>query len=852
MPIQVTGSQAVVVQLAHALSGLAPGYTGLRADLAELDSLGAFSYARDKAKALDLLPDAVLANAVLANLGIAQGTVAQSSYSSLLAALTTAFDAFPTDRGVVVLNLTNLLAGLEANSAWGGAAKAFNDAVAADYSYSLDQANTAPKLSSLIAPAPAPSSSTSTSAAPAPAPSTSNSSTPAPAPTSTPAPAGAPAPTPSPAPSLSLTSQAGEKIVGTAGNDSILARLQAANGSFVQTLQSGDAIDGGAGTDTLDIQFNGMGAYDASLATVLQNGGVVPDQLIAPVSITNVERLVFSQLARDVTTLDLSNASGIAEVSAYLAMNGGTLNLNSLNSSLQRLTLQFFSANLNVNSTASAIAGSSDTIQLSLDGASVGLGLAGYENVNVTSGALDNTVRLAAYAPGSKWTVTGDKPLGLWTGASSDAIVVDASALTNNAALKFEATGSSKVKVTGSSGADTFILGGLVTGDGSTPGRNGYSSGDSIDGGGGYDVLQLVAAAITGVGTQQTNLANIEEVQVLDRIQAQTIGGLPVSATLRPGFFGGAKVLTLASATSNPFTVNFEAGASTLNLKAPVSGNVSVTAFAGSAAGNTLTINSAGGSTGALFVDGFGSATLNGTGLPDAFNTVRLSSPGARLNIGGQGTTINFVAADTIDGSAATGAITLRSVEASTVGSAVQVTGGAGNDSLVGTVYADVIAGGAGNDRIQIAGAQQGDVVTGGAGADTFVLYGTYFPGFDARALLLQTSAGTSQLVRITDFTAGIDKIGLVAGGFTSVSLGAQQTLASASDIAGVWAGITSIAGSTTTQASAAVVVVSGGAAAGTYLYVNDGSSTVSSSTDMLVNLTGMTGVLSTADFVFS
>jgi len=76
--------------------------------------------------------------------------------------------------------------------------------------------------------------------------------------------------------------------------------------------------------------------------------------------------------------------------------------------------------------------------------------------------------------------------------------------------------------------------------------------------------------------------------------------------------------------------------------------------------------------------------------------------------------------------------------------------------------------------------------------------------------------------------------------------------VASAVDISGVFAAIgTSVGASSAGDASVAVVTVTSGAAAGTYLFVNDGIATANASNDFLVKITGVSGTITSANFVF-
>ena len=79
--------------------------------------------------------------------------------------------------------------------------------------------------------------------------------------------------------------------------------------------------------------------------------------------------------------------------------------------------------------------------------------------------------------------------------------------------------------------------------------------------------------------------------------------------------------------------------------------------------------------------------------------------------------------------------------------------GGAGNDALFGGTEADNFNGGTGNDTIDGGGGT--DLLTGGAGADRFH-FGTAL-----------TVAGVAT---ITDFTHGVDKIGLSHAIFTKTN----------------------------------------------------------------------------------
>ncbi len=175
------------------------------------------------------------------------------------------------------------------------------------------------------------------------------------------------------------------------------------------------------------------------------------------------------------------------------------------------------------------------------------------------------------------------------------------------------------------------------------------------------------------------------------------------------------------------------------------------------------------------------------------------------------------------------------------VGSADKNTlnGGAGDDTIDGGAGDDLILGGAGKNKL-----------TGGEGADNFV-YATF-----------KQSAG-SAVDSITDFKAGTDHFaftettGTPAVAHTTASV-VTKTIATAADTnaiytaLGLLTGTNAVQASTASNVSAAVVTVSAGAAAGTYLFANDNTLAVQATNDTLINITGVNGTITLADFVFA
>lgn len=173
----------------------------------------------------------------------------------------------------------------------------------------------------------------------------------------------------------------------------------------------------------------------------------------------------------------------------------------------------------------------------------------------------------------------------------------------------------------------------------------------------------------------------------------------------------------------------------------------------------------------------------------------------------------------------------------------VTVTGGSGTNTIVATGFADIITGGARADTIT-AGAGA-DKITGGAGADTFVFAASSSGGvpsatvfdeitdfakasdiidFGAQALSLSTTAASTAAVG----TAAINAEGLAT--FNA----ADDTLAE--KIAAVNAGL--LAG---TEATGQVAIFEHDGSSYLYVY-DDGADTVDAA-DVLIKLTGVTGL---------
>jgi methionine-rich copper-binding protein CopC len=131
--VTIPSNTKTVISVYSAFYGSGPTNNAYATDLGLLLSQSDPGYAASVAARFAGLSNSHLASAILANVKITAATTSDASYNLLRDALTQFFDAYPASKGQVVLNITNLLAGLERDATWGMAAVLFNTAVAQTY-----------------------------------------------------------------------------------------------------------------------------------------------------------------------------------------------------------------------------------------------------------------------------------------------------------------------------------------------------------------------------------------------------------------------------------------------------------------------------------------------------------------------------------------------------------------------------------------------------------------------------------------------------------------------------------------------------------------------------------------------
>jgi len=673
----VFGAEAVVTFLNRAFNNTSPSNLIFKNQVAAAGSTAADqqAFASTFGKSFASLSDAALATKVLTNMGVLPST--DAAIVALEAELATYFGVVGTDaRGIVVLQLGQILANLEGATGdlavYASTAAAWNNEVAVSYSYSANTANTATGD-----------------------PLVGNSST--------------------TGQSYVLTKSVDEFKLSnnkaTVNNDTYIAAIDSTNAES-NTLNTGDVIDGDAGTDTLNI------------TRATNNWPTVTVKNIETLALTNgaagnIDLSVFDSALTKVQSVGSASTAFIGANKAQeltvkdVVTTGYTTSVTYKSGDL---TGAADTVKLNLNNVA--VAAAADRHTVTLTGAAASEGVENLE-LNVTGGNAQLaalTVRTSAADSLKKIVVTGDKNLTLTDNALQFAGAtgtgeVNASGLTGNLSLNLD--NSDDVVVTGGAGNDTVLFGASLT------------SADKFDGGLGTDTLGANDFAALQAAFAAGRVSNVEAIRIQTAIA--TAGTLDVSKA------GSVNAVTIAGVNA-AVTLDKLADASTITLTAAGTGTLTTNIIDASLAGtaNTLSVNLGTATDAATFAagtitaagvetinvaalgtvaSGSGTNTLTITSNADLSKLVVTGSEDVSLSFGGSGL-------KTFDANAATGVQNTAGLTFSAAGAAL--TGGSKADVLTGGAGNDTIVGGAGNDTIT--GAAGSDVLTGGDGVDSFVM----------------------------------------------------------------------------------------------------------------------------------
>ena len=573
-------------------------------------------------------------------------------------------------------------------------------------------------------------------------------------------------------------------ITGTAKNDTFF-------GSNT-SLNTEDSLDGGAGTaDTLNyvstsavamapanltgievINARAVGNAISSTNLALYSGlttfnsdrsdssitvtGMAPGGsfgIIGNSVVTHTNTLAFGSAATTAQTLNIMNGTLGAFAVTLTGATSGTATVNSTGASntIGALTLSAASTALTVNATNNLTAGV--------------VTAAGVKTVTLT-GAGAVTADLNAVAA-TKLVLSGSGAVNI--GVLNNALVtVDASAHTGSFITTL---GTSTAMVyTGGSGNDTVSAGAIL------------GTGAAVNGGTGAGVDTVIFTAngqlTAGSGAKYTNFEILNAATGVTDINMDNIAGI-TSINL-----AGANTLTNVTATQAGAITHLASGALDIGVKGSTTigqlDTVTITTVSANTAIAIATLAVAGVETVNLVAKtGTGLTSITSFGHAD-WSVLNLSGASAiTVNSSATAALANTI----VNGSAATGVLTLNFAASTTKG--IAITGGSGADVLTGGVSADVIIGGGGIDTIvggggadTITGGDGADVITGGVGLDTMTGgEGADKYIFDAAAAA-NNMANIGEFDTITDFVVGTDKLSFAS--VTDVVSGQQTAVQAA------------------------------------------------------------------------
>ena len=470
-----------------------------------------------------------------------------------------------------------------------------------------------------------------------------------------------------------------DTVTGGTGNDVIFAGY-------------GDNVDGGAGTDTLLVSFQGATSgvtFDASLATQTIGGG----------TITGIENVQWVQGSNHDDYIKVPGSATYTPYVSVFGMGGNDTIIGGADSYL----LDGGDGDDHITAAAGAwtrVNGGSgnDTISASW----IVNGGDGNDTITITPGAQsivngdagDDTVTGSAeqdQIAGNSGADTIDGGAGNDFLYSAD-LAPDSGGLSNDAALEHDV-------LRGGEG-DDFLWAGY---------------GDDVDGGAGTDNLRLsLAGATSGVTLDTTAL----------------IGGQPVT------IFGGT--------IQNIESVDYLKGSSFADTLTIAAQSKPIQVFAGEGddqiivKGTSTEVYGEGGNDIVTAAPGGVAAFWGGDG-----NDVLISGAGADGFVGNSGS-------DTIDYRNATAGVTVSlhlgtASDGDAISEVENVNGSAYADSLSGDNFANNLRGGGGNDSLTGGGGD--DTLEGGAGTDTF-----NFAAGDGKDTITDLTAG--EKVNITGYTS--------------------------------------------------------------------------------------------------
>jgi hypothetical protein len=549
-------------------------------------------------------------------------------------------------------------------------------------------------------------------------------------------------------------------------------------GTSNATVNGGKAVTiNGAGTNTVNGSALTGVTIKGGSAAVNNSSAVATPVAGEGTTLTSVtlDTVTGGSIAgRGVTTVNLANISTAAAISIA---NSGTATAKPLTVNLNAVDGAVVTANnattvaINASTTSRVTLGASAATAATVSGAGdLSLTMAGGTSVmtSLDASAATGSLTLAGVAAGVV-SLKGSAGVDTFTTTQTAKVTFDLGA--GNDALTVGTVIAAGSTINLGAGNDRLIKGAAGSFAASTT-----TATTIVDGGDGIDTL---AAGFLNAG----NASQFRNFEVLG-LDASTL-----DVALAGSSFTGLELLAGGGVYTNA-TI-----AQGLTVNTNVTGNTSLSFSnaAGAADAYTVTFGSTStGTTAAPTAISAGTVTLNGI---ESINVVSNAASGVAANAivladaatqnvtvtGNQALNLAFAAGfgntatkgvTSINGSGATGALTISTANVTAASTGLTVTGGSGADVITLTAAASAV-GGAGNDTFNVGGATDFmTTLTGGAGNDTFNV---------------ATATGTASMTTITDFVAANDKIVFSTGGTfapTKVDVSSAQTFETALNLA--------------------------------------------------------------------
>lgn len=507
-------------------------------------------------------------------------------------------------------------------------------------------------------------------------------------------------PTPTPGEELTLTT-ADDKLSPTAEDPAFRTGAEAdvINGEInsqarTSTLNAGDQIDGGAGTDTLNVTLHNN-------FTGFTGDGFMKN--VEVVNLTNDGSKAYSFSAAKMEGVETYNLTG-------------AVNLKDVASTAAAVNVADLAAgSMSVAYAADAVKGTEDALKLGLSNVGtagegkaekpVSVTAAGIENLNVTaSGA--NVVDLSGVKDATALNVAGDGSLKVTNVAAG---VKDVDASTATGALNLDLSAATNVEsVRLGSGDDTVIVKNIKVDA-------------ALDGGAGNDEVIMDMLGVTDPVAKKLQMTGVETLTIKDAAAKTTISGADTTGLETVKVQNASADIILANMSSDNLNVAFDgASAGTVTVADDLA--LTITAASDAAASVTTTIKAVAAPSVSLNVEGqmsFGGViqadkatdvTLNATssgnvsiGGDSSFKAVQNLTLSALADV-----TINGVGGEsqavTVNGADVMGNLTLDVAATREDAADVEVTGSSLGENTV------II--GAGYDTISVTGGIDKDTVT--------------------------------------------------------------------------------------------------------------------------------------------